>query len=83
MDNNKNEINKDELIANQFLKLKSLHDYYFNKNNENNINEKNNIYIKYLNNHNIIFQNNDINNENFKSIINELYSDIEKGNHII
>ena len=83
MDNNKNEINKDELIANQFLKLKSLHDYYINKNNENNINEKNNIYIKYLNNHNIIFQNNDINNENFKSIINELYSDLEKGNHII
>ena len=83
MDNNKNEINKDELIANQFLKLKSLYDYYINKNNENNINEKNNIYIKYLNNHNIIFQNNDINNENFKSIINELYSDIEKGNHII
>ena len=83
MDNNKNEINKTDLINNQFLKLKSLHDYFINKNNENNFNENHNIYIKYLNNHNIIFQNNDINNENFKSIINELYSDIEKGNHII
>jgi hypothetical protein len=83
MDNNKDEINRIDLIKNQFLKLKSLHDYFINKNNENNINEKNNIYIKYLNNHNIIFQNKDINNENFKSIINELYLDIEKGNNII
>jgi len=83
MENNKNESNKTELIHNQFLKLKSLHDYFIIKNNENNINKQNNIYIKYLNNHNIIFPNNDINNENYKSIINELYSDIEKGNHII
>ena len=83
MESNNNEFNKTELIKNQFLKLKSLHDFFINKNNQNNNNGQNDIYIKYLKNHNFIFQNNDINNENFKSIINELYLDIEKGNHII
>ena len=80
MEKNTNEISKSQLINNLFMKLKALHDYFINKNN---VNELNNIYIKYLNNHNIIFQKNDVNNKNFKSIVNELYSDIEKGNHII
>ena len=90
MENSKDDIHNQEIKKNFFQKLKSIHDYFINKeiktNNNADIDLKkdNNIYIKYLENPNIIFQNKgDNNNNNLKLILDELNKDMDNNNNVI
>ena len=86
MDKIKNEFN--EKSQNNFLKCKSIHDYFVHLKdksiNNNYKKNNNNIYIDYLEKPSIIFQDKgDNNNKNLKLLFNELNKDMDDGNNIL
>ena len=86
MDKIKNEFN--EKSQNNFLKCKSIHDYFVHLKdksiNNNYKKNNNNIYIDYLEKPSIIFQDKgDDNNKNLKLLFNELNKDMDDGNNIL